>query len=204
MTDPDCEAKQRNGGWWEDTLADRCNFPIAPVNTWTNGAYLVAGAIVMWNTKNFAGAVEAASLILLGIGSALYHGFKTRFTGVCDDIGMYLVFSTMTVYAFAPTNRWTPIAMVLVGVAFATWRVFSVEADVYQHALLGTFTGGVAMADALNGHPFKALVALGLMAFAYLICWRMDRRRTFPLPHWGHGLWHLLTAAGIALLFVAR
>lgn len=200
----DCEERQQGGGWWEDVLADRCSFPIAPVNTWTNAAYLLAGAFVMWQTRSWAGAVEAGSLAVLGIGSALYHGLKTRLAGVCDDVGMYLVFSTMTVYCIAPHNPWTPAAMIIVGGALAAWRFVSEEADRYQHALLGTFTGAVAMADALNGEPVKALGAMALLLIAYLVCWQMDKRRTFPLPHWGHGLWHILTAAAIALLFIAR
>jgi hypothetical protein len=37
-----------------------------------------------------------------------------------------------------------------------------------------------------------------LMAYG---AWYMDKTRTFPLKKWGHGLWHLFTAAAISVLF---
>jgi predicted membrane channel-forming protein YqfA (hemolysin III family) len=33
--------------------------------------------------------------------------------------------------------------------------------------------------------------------------WGMDRKRTFPLRSWGHGVWHVLTAAASGLVFYA-
>ena len=55
------------------------------------------------------------------------------------------------------------------------------------------------------------LVATGLspLAIASLVCfvlamtaWQLDKRRV--LTHrWGHGIWHVVTAAAIALMFVA-
>lgn len=33
--------------------------------------------------------------------------------------------------------------------------------------------------------------------------WGMDRKRTFPVRSWGHGVWHVLTAAASGLVFYA-
>src|SRR5690242_1073766 len=157
----------------------------------------------MWNNKAWGAAVECVMLVLLGIGSGVYHGFKTRFAGLCDDAGMYLVFGSMTVYAYAPHSKWTPLVMALVGVALAAWRFVSEFEAQYLHIFLGVFVGGAFMAGALHGHALQALLGLGLLALGYFGCWLPDQARTFPLPRWGHGLWHIFTAAGIAALFLS-
>jgi len=198
-----CSDKQQEGGWWEDQLANRCSFPIAPVNTFTNIAYMLAGAYVMWNNKAWGAAVECVMLVLLGIGSGVYHGFKTHFAGACDDAGMFLVFGAMTVYAYAPASEYTPFAMIVGGGSLAIWRFLSEEPATYLHVLLGVFIGGATMAGTLHGHPLQALGGLALLALGYFGCWQPDQARHFPLPRWGHGLWHILTAAGIAVLFLS-
>ena len=34
-----------------------------------------------------------------------------------------------------------------------------------------------------------------------LVTWFFDKWRIFPMPRWGHGFWHILTAVAIPLLF---
>lgn len=198
----DCSERQQRGGFWEDTLTGRCAFPIAPVNTWTNLAYLVAA----WGVGHLgtsAAGVEAALLTCLGVGSGLFHGFKTVFTDRLDNAGMYLTYGGLLVYTLAPLSPWTPLAMALVGIVLA-WRLaFIPVPDDYESVIMGCFVGAVTIAVALHGHPLHALAGFALLGVAYAIWW-MDMRRTFWLPRWGHGCWHVLTAIATYLLFVGR
>jgi hypothetical protein len=53
----------------------------------------------------------------------------------------------------------------------------------------------------LHGAYWYDLAAFAALGAAYKI-WHMDKERTFWWPHWGHGIWHILTAVGISLLFL--
>lgn len=198
-----CPEKQQDGGWWEDALAQRCAFPIAPVNTWTNLAYPLAGAVILWHGTNGAHIVEAVMLALLGIGSGLYHGFKTHFSGMCDDVGMLLVFGGMALYAVSPSAASTPAAMAIAAGGLAVWRFANGERAKNMNGILGLFVGIILTAASLHAHIGGALLGLGILAVAYFGCWKPDHARTFPLPRWGHGVWHILTAVGITVLFLA-
>lgn len=198
----DCQALENRGNWWEDQLAGRCSFPIGPVNTWSNLAYILVGILLL--PRAVAGG---ASLIALGIGSGLYHGFKTVFTDQLDNAGMYLVFGGILVLAVA--DKQTPVVTLLefvVGTALAWRLVWFQQPDVVENAVMGCAVGASAMGVGLRGHPWLALAALVLMAVAYLVFWQADQARapwlkSAGLSRWGHGLWHILTAAGTYLLF---
>ncbi len=44
------------------------------------------------------------------------------------------------------------------------------------------------------------IASFALFALAYLV-WNLDKARKFPFKKWGHGLWHIFTAAAAAILF---
>ncbi|HUU96488.1 MAG TPA: hypothetical protein VM487_12175, partial [Phycisphaerae bacterium] len=97
MTIPinDCVRRITRGRWWEDAICQRCTFPIGPLNTYSNVAYLLGAlAVVRWD-HSFAGWVMGGCLLVLAIGSFLYHGFKTIPMNDLDRAGIYLVFGAM-------------------------------------------------------------------------------------------------------------
>ncbi|SRR6266496_6041891 len=193
-----CKELQKNGNWWEDQLVNRCKFPIGPRNTWSNLAYVLAAAGVWPLSKTFA-----VMLGLLGIGSGLYHGFKTQWADRLDNAGMYAAFGSLTVWMVAPRTVFAPLAMVLL-TGILIWRfVYTKVPDNYETILMGAFSGISVVAVALNGSPVAALTSLVLMGVAY-ISWWADQQRKFPWPKWGHAVWHLLTATAIYLLFTNR
>lgn len=200
----DCYNKQADGGWWEDRLAGRCTFPIAPINTFTNLAYLVAGWACWHWTRTAGGAVMAIALALLGLGSGAYHGFKTQFGSRLDTAGMYWAFGALFIYALAPQAAGTPWVMAGLGTALAVRYAFLPVRDSVEYTLMAVFVFADFFATALNGHPQAAVLGIVLFALAFFGCWQLDKERRFPLPRWGHGLWHVLTAAGTAVLFIAR
>lgn len=193
-----CKELQQDGGWWEDQLENRCTFPIASRNTWSNLAYVLAG-IGIWHLSPM-GAIMVG---LLGVGSGLYHGFKTWWANRLDNAGMYAAFGSLTVWAVAPGTAYAPLAMVLLA-GVLIWRfVYTKVPDNYETILMGAFTGISIVAVALNGHPVAALTSLLLMGAAYTSWWA-DQQKRFPLPKWGHAFWHFLTAFAIYLLFTNR
>ena len=87
--------------------------------------------------------------------------------------------------------------MAAVGAAIAFAFVFPGNLMVRMGLLLAL----MSVRAFLLGAPLLAGVSFGLFAMA-MGAWLVDKK-TEALGRWGHGMWHLLTAAAIAIMFVA-
>jgi uncharacterized membrane protein len=198
---PECRARIWMGGWGEDRLLGRCTFPIGPRNMVSNVAYPLVGVALVAADPSAAAHVFALLLTLLGLGSALYHGFKTESTDRLDSAGMYAVFAGLTTYALAPTSSLTAWAMVLAAAAVVV--VFNYVMHLDTDPQMGVFTAAAIIHGALIGSRWRTIGAVVLLAVAYAV-WHLDRRPAPPTGLWGHAAWHGLTALGIGLLFLAQ
>ena len=198
----DCKILQERGGWHEDQLANRCTFPIAPVNTYSNLAYVLAGLFIFSQLPNLAGFVQALAMAYLGVTSALYHGTKRGWAAKLDHSGMYAGFTALTVYVLAPTNPFIGPTMALVAPIVA-WRLAYHSSWTLLYPFMGVFVTISFLAGVLNGDPLLAATGLLTLVFAYIIWWR-DKKKLFWPAGWGHGLWHVLTATAFVALFLAR
>jgi hypothetical protein len=198
----DCDRRIARGQWGEDRLRNSCRWPVGPWNTASNLAYVVAGAVVYWQRPGAAAAVMALALVALGLGSAAYHAWKTLWANRLDHIGMYLVFGALPMYAMAPDHPATPWLMATTGIGLVVLFIYvspQVSMDI-QMALLFWFSGLPAL---LLGDTLLAATGIGCFVVSYA-AWHLDRRPTPALGRYGHAVWHLGTAAGIPLLFLAR
>lgn len=201
------------GGWHESEL-NSCSqgllkVPQQPVNTYSNLAYLAAGLYpaVLFNVA--PAYVFGATMAYLCLGSALYHAVSTRWAGMLDVTAIYAVFSGLAAYS----------ASVLIGLPdWLTSLVMFLVAGLAAYFLSPRFRNnmnlrigiflGLAYALTLlhmglssNWEAWPYLLASFLLfALAFLI-WNLDKNRTFPLHGWGHGFWHLFTAAAAGLVF---
>lgn len=207
--------KQCAGGWHEAYLnhcaAGLTKIPQQPVNTYTNLAYLAAGLFVALTVDTPPAQVFAATMIYLSIGSTLYHALSTRWAGMLDVTAIYATFSALAVYALfvllgIPDWITTGIMFVVAGLtAFLLSKRYSRN----MHLIIGIFLGAayaflllhMARTGRWSVWPYLA-GSFSAFALAFLI-WNMDRAGTFPLKRWGHGCWHILTAAASALVFYA-
>lgn len=195
--------KPCRGDWWEAHLRG-CEqwtrrLPVEPINSYTNLAYLATG----WITFRLVGSPPAAwfalAMAYLCVGSALYHGVKTIWAAALDHSGMYAVFAALAFYAMAPEHPhiiW-PTAIGSVAVGYLLRYEFPGNLNVRMGLLLGLMLVGALF----RGDTGLGLWSIGLFAAAMLV-WIMDKRRIL-WRHWGHGLWHVLTAAAIAVMFLA-
>lgn len=201
------------GNWYEANLHN-CQdgleaVPQQPVNTYTNLAYLAAGLFpgVLLDTP--ASYVFAFAMTYLCVGSTLYHGTSTRWGGMLDVTAIYVVFSALAVYAAAGLfglPEWlTPALMFVVAGAIA--YVLTPRFRRNMHLIIGIFLGStyalvllqMGLREQWAARPYL-LTSIVAFALAFLF-WRMDLTRTFPVPRWGHGLWHILTAVASGLVF---
>jgi hypothetical protein len=196
--------KPCRGEWWEAYLRGCENWngkrlPVEPINSYTNVAYLAAGWTTFRLLDSPPSLVFAIAMAYLCIGSALYHGVKTIWAAALDHSGMYAVFSALAIYAMAPDHRLILIPMIIgtVGAAYFLRYVFHGNVSVRMGLLLSlTLVGAL-----LRGNSQLGLLSIGLFAGAMAV-WQMDKHRLL-WKHWGHGIWHVLTAAAMAAMFFA-
>lgn len=103
--------------WYEGRLngcAGLTAVPHQPFNTYSTVTFAVAGTFSAFHFagNSSIGLVFMLSMIVLCIGSALFHGVPTRWSGHLDVIATYFVYCTLLVLALA---RALPPAGILAG-----------------------------------------------------------------------------------------
>lgn len=202
-----------SGDWHEAVLND-CHLgllkiPQQPVNTYSNLAYLAAGLLPAILADTPASYMFAFAMTYLCVGSSLYHALSTKWAGMLDVTAIYVVFAALAVYALAVffdfADWLTTLLMFVISGAVA--YVLTPRYHTRMRLRIAIFLGLAYLFALLQMglHTGWALwpYLLGsflLFALAFLV-WNMDKARTFPLKHWGHGLWHFFTAAAAGLLF---
>lgn len=207
------EYRACKGGWWEAKL-NNCQAGLLmvlqqPVNTYTNVAYLAAGFFLMFKLQTLPSYVLGLASLYLCAGSAPYHATSTRWAGSLDVSAMYAVFSANAVYALSAllgiSDALTALLM-FVAAALAAYLLryyyhgtMEVKIAVFlviTYALI-LWSRHRNQARLFDGYLIASLVIFALAETA----WLMDKAGRFPLVRWGHGVWHILTAAAIAILF---
>ncbi|WP_412068698.1 hypothetical protein [Rubrivirga sp. IMCC43871] len=208
---------------WHEAEINGCGqgllyVPQQPINTYTNAAYLAAGVFVAAWLGTPAAWVFALAMGYLCVGSMLFHAVSTHWGQMLDVTGIYAVFSATALYAVAewvlswgvgglapdgPIGAWLVALLMLVGAGLAV----SLLAPRYRKDMeikIGVLLVVAYAATLLHNlavWPW-VLASIGLFAVAYA-CWAADKARRFPIVPWGHGVWHLLTAAAAAVAFFA-
>lgn len=191
-----CAQLRQRGNWAEDTRRIRCRFPIAPLNTWSNAAYLLAALWLILTAHDDTRWVMAAALTLLGIGSAGYHGTKTTGWNNLDWAGMFACMTVLVVHGLFPRAPGLALGATSITVVVTALYAWSRHFDL----MMGGLFLAAAIPSALHGNAALVLLATALFAVAYG-CWQLDQRRV--LTRTGHALWHVLTGAAMALLYRA-
>jgi len=181
-----------------------------PINALTNLAFLVA-AWVSWVTvqRSAAQSREVAPLLVLmviiGIGSALFHTFATTWARVLDVLPI-LVFQSWYIWVYArriisANTGWSVLLVSGFLVAALGGREFP---DVLNGALryvpaLLAFSGLAVYHYMANKRGKHVLLAATGMFFLALIFRTIDQVVCTDLAIGTHFLWHLLAAAVLYL-----
>jgi Ceramidase len=199
------DVKPCRGNWAEARLRHcegglaTTGIPVEPFNTFSNLAYFAAAWLVYRAFGNMPAAVVAASLTLLGTGSAMYHGTKAMWGARLDHAGMYAVFGSLAIYCVAPSHPATPYVMLGGAAAFAIGFALVVPGDL--NARMGLLLVLMSIRGFLLGRTLLSGLSLGLFAVAFGT-WLLDQRTTV-LSRFGHAIWHVFTAAAIGVMFAA-
>jgi len=182
------------GGWAEGSVRPAMvRFPMQPVNSYSNATYPMAGWFVYGVVGTPESFVFALAMSVLGVGSFLYHAWPSTRTAALDNFGMYAVFISLT--TFVVGGGWLAMAVGASVGAYLLRYAFTLNLNVMMGVFL--WFGVVATFPGRD-------VVLSIIAFAVAFAaWQADRWRVRFVGRWGHGAWHVLTAAAIAFMFSA-
>lgn len=202
-------------GDWHEAYINKCGdglnrFPQQPINTYSNLAFVAGGVFV---GQYFGGATAQmfmAAMVMLAIGSALYHGLSVRWAGHMDVLAIYWVLLALLFNIVGRLGTidpaFTSIAMFVGGGVIAAYlRLVRKHVDMaLKIGLILTPIYGLTAWHAVRvGEAIGYIllgVSLGLFLIAFVV-WNLDKRQVKWLGGSGHGVWHLLSAGGFSLLF---
>lgn len=180
------------------------SFWAEPVNALTNLAFILAGLLLVLHRQPPARTLGAL-IILIGIGSFLFHTFANRLTGFLDVlfIGVYLVtyawlwpkWVTQSGRLFSALSTASLIGLV-VAASLATAALASIAPDLPPGAYLGAWFYLIALATLSATNHRKSGIWLWVTAGLFLVS-ITARQLDLPLcettggTHW---LWHVLNA----------
>ena len=175
--------------------------------------YVLAGAVGLALARRWAAdwRIQAgwAALIVVGIGSVLFHATMRFAMELCDEIPMlFLVLAFLVgkedclgfMSGPAGRRRFRLAALALIGLSTAAYvALFVYEIFVYSFGLAVLFEIGLDLACRPKTWPTRACFAIAVACIAVgHAVWQLEQRlcaqhpRLWPL----HVVWHLLSCVG--------
>ena len=166
--------------WYEGRLngcAVLTAVPHQPFNTYSTVAFAVAGTFSAFHfaANSSVGLVFMLSMIVLCIGSALFHGVPTRWSGHLDVTATYFVYCALLVLALA---RALPPAGILAGL-----RPYAAELMLLV-GMLGSVVLRMLFRQSARAVMVKVAVLLG-PTYAVAVHLLLRAGSTPPSPGWG-------------------
>lgn len=176
-----------------------------PVNALTNLAFIVAGLVMLMRCRQMAmGQALAVVLVVIGVGSGLFHTYANRLTGLMDVLP---ILGFILLYIYAATRDYFGARGWVAGLAAVGFIPFAaLTAPLFAMVpVLGVSAGYwpvVAMiviyAVVLRGPVGRGLaIGAGILTVS-LVARSLDAVVCDMLPLGTHFLWHLLNAVMLA------
>ena len=178
-----------------------------PVNAITNGAFLIAAAVMGWRLRGACGAGLAwamvAVLAAIGVGSFLFHTHATVWAGIADVLP---ILAFVLIYVFAAARDmlgwralWAGLAVLAflplaaaLGTGFRALPFFAISAGYWPIVVVIL---GVATALRRRTPATARGLAAGAAILSLSLMFRsLDQALCDVLPLGTHFLWHLLNA----------
>lgn len=187
-----------------------------PVNAVSSLAYILPGMWILVTAGQIAAGVifgtghrimMGLSAIVIGVGSAFYHGSLTFVGQFFDILGMYLFAALLLIYALQRLYRWSFTTTALVYVVFnVTLTVVQIGVPDTRRYVFGIVLALALLAEAVVWFVLRpvrnyAWFWAGIGAFAVaMVVWVLDLTGTVCDPSsviQGHAVWHVLGAVAV-------
>lgn len=165
-----------------------------PVSTWTALAYVAAGVVVGFlQGWTLPATVFAAAMALLAAGTAAMHArHGESWAHDLDHAGMNAAYGALATRA--ATGDGTLAALAMIAAAVSGALLVEAYLDRPNRELMGAFVWVTFVAGVTTGAVPMAVAGLILMGVGFLA-----HRKG---GDYYHAAWHVLTAAGTALLYL--
>lgn len=195
---------------YENRKGNAISVPIAPVDTWTNVAYLVIALLP------FAQRVRTSSIttlfsvftLALGFGSGLFHAGGSATGQLADMFGIFLVFGFLGAHAIQIlVKKKNDLLIILLTVAFTILQFYLREIKGDMVALI---TIGIIIVVPLfirsDTKRLKLRILISAIIFAIAETFRQLNDRFCEIFGensliQAHGIWHVISALGIGYVF---
>ena len=175
-----------------------------PINAVTNAGFLLAAAWVWPRTQGLALArVMVGLLVLIGIGSFLWHTHATRWAALADVLpilGFILLYLFAATRDYLDTPAWAPWLAVVLFVPYAAKFNAAAGQLVPGLGANGLYLSVAVLIAGYGVYLRRSATGRGLLIGAGLLALSLGFRMldqpvcdSFPLGT--HFLWHLLNAA---------
>lgn len=186
-----------------------------PLNAWSNLAFIAAGLIGLSLWKMRGGRDRPAQalcllVLVIGIGSFLFHTFATRWASLADVIPIAVFIYS---YFALALRRYFGLSRLMAGLGTAGFFAASFLAESVFAALVGSSAGYVpallamliigGLLVARQEEPGTLVLAAGTTFLVSLTFRTLDGPLCEVWPIGTHPLWHLLNAATLGLLLAA-
>ena len=181
--------------WYEAAAHNCCDvpkeFPQQSFNTYSNLMYIFVGTLAAFTfAKDTSGVLFLVVMTLQCIGSALYHGIPTRWSGHFDVIGIYLFLATLLSLAFfwlvdIPESIFGPVVFLAAIVVACGARIFPKRSKPVNPTrrmniriawLLGSTVAIVSISFHVNNiHFVEWLLTIGLSLLVFCVAFILQR-----------------------------
>ncbi len=173
---------------------------LEPQNTWSNWAYLLAGAVIVYRSRNLLGAFVGLNLAFEFIFSALYHSKLTESMQFIDVAWIYvLVLSLIACAVQCVVIQFHDPARETERPVFSNWRFLAAMAIAVATILIGIMIRVIRPDSTITTILLATALAV-VVAFKYL----RKLLSHFIRAIWPPELpdWHLADTVDIILIFV--
>ncbi len=181
-----------------------------PINAISSLAFVLAGFLMISRRRPELNLLGFAAIIT-GLGSAFYHASLSFAGQFFDVLGMHMVAIFMIIYAFRFNKKldfsktlWIfAVATIFLGVIL--WTAPEVRRYLFTGLIIVGILFEFFLAIRKKSLNCRYLISgILVMAIGQLI-WQLDNSGVVCYPDslfQGHGLWHILGAAALYLLFI--
>jgi len=178
-----------------------------PWNTFTCFAYIISAIIIAFTTtsRDFVSKslknLYVVSVIILGIGTGLWHGWHILAFKIIDQIGMLLTVYTLLLCQITHRFDLTKIIdyltiivpVLIISIYFLKYKIVKYANVIFTSCILLTI-GFMVYAGSDGSLSFDINLFIGLIVLIIgKMVWIIDKKKIISLHHF----WHILTGLSI-------
>ena len=186
-----------------------------PLNAWSNLGFIAVGLVglSLWKMRggrDLASYALCLLVLVIGVGSFLFHTFATRWASLADVLPIAVFIYGYFAIALI---RFFGLSRVIAGLATAGFLAASLLAEPIFAVFVGSSAGYVPALLAMliiggilvfrEQEPGRLVLAAGATFLVSLTFRMLDAPLCAIWPLGTHPLWHLLNAATLGLLLAA-